>query len=445
MNQNQTLGLDRYRRVLPEAEFSALDAWVSSFYPFQREWLLEESDLSIANKARQIGASHTTGAVGVLWGAFHGELTTIISIGDTESAEVLEKARRHAFVLTQLGSNMARMTRNNSREVHFASGGRIIALPSSGGRGFTGNVFLDEFGYQEHAAKVWDAAAAVTLLGGRLRVASTPNGVGNDFHQLWELARLKNSGWTTHEINIERAIADGYPLDLKKCWSRAKGDPRLFSQMFSCKFLDGQQQYIPSKLIEAATCDVYCPEDGVAYAGLDIGRTADLTVLCIVRVDEQKVAHVIHIESKKRTSHEDLEELAAMAFGPVFRCKRLCVDASGMGAFPAERLQKKFGRTKVEPVVFTLRSKEDLATALYQRFAEQTIRIPKGDELRDDISSLRRIVTSAGNIRYDAPHTDRGHADRAWALALAIHGCSGPGRAKHEVHDHNTEANTQWT
>ena len=71
---------------------------------------------------------------------------------------------------------------------------------------------------------------------------------------------------------------------------------------------------------------------------------------------------------------------------------------------------------------FTQGSKEVLATTLYEAFAKGIIRIPEGDrELREDLASLRRIVTAAGNVRYDAPTTAEGHADRAWALALALH------------------------
>jgi phage FluMu gp28-like protein len=109
-----------------------------------------------------------------------------------------------------------------------------------------------------------------------------------------------------------------------------------------------------------------------------------------------------------------------------------------MGAFPADEMQKRHGRMRVEPVVFTQQSKEDLATSLYTAFTQKTVHIPRADKnlgagavefgcaqkLRDDLCSIRRVITIAGNIRYDAPHTDEGHADRAWALALALHGCN---------------------
>src|ERR1700733_12492117 len=131
--------LEIYRSCLPKHEYAALESWATTFYPVQLDWMLTPEQLAICNKSRQIGLSHSSAAVGVLWGAFHGELTTIVSVGQEESDEVLDKAKKHAAVLAKLGSDMARSVKSNTEEILFASGGRILSLPSSGGRGFTGN------------------------------------------------------------------------------------------------------------------------------------------------------------------------------------------------------------------------------------------------------------------------------------------------------------------
>lgn len=59
-------------------------------------------------------------------------------------------------------------------------------------------------------------------------------------------------------------------------------------------------------------------------------------------------------------------------------------------------------------------------------FEERTIRIPDHRDVRADINSVKRFVTPAGNIRFDAEHTDRGHADRFWALAMVVNAASEP-------------------
>lgn len=450
--------LGAYRGALPENEWSALSAWAHTFYDFQLDWLLDPSRFSACNKSRQIGMSHTTGAAVVMWGAFLGETTTLISIGQREADEVLDKAKKHARALQMLGSRWAHAT-PRGEQLMFASGGRIIAVPSSsGGRSFSGNVFLDEYAYLEKPQEIWDAAAAVTLHAGKFRVASTPNGVGNEFHHFWSRER-SHRGWTMHEFPLDRAIADGMRVSVDDCWKMAKGDPRIFDQLFNCKFLDGSIQYISSELVADASVDDLYTWEGEYFAGLDIGRTVDRTVLVVLRKRPDDNRVLAWIAGCKRTDSDALENLVDWAF-QTFKPRRLCVDATGMGAFPAERLQKKHGRIRVEPVTFSAPVKEDLATTLYSAFAERNVRIAKtsaalrlpheisatlrglaqkwvipraAEQLREDVCAIRREITTAGNVRYDAPRTDEGHADSAWALALALHACGKAASKKHEI------------
>ncbi len=430
---------------LPANEWQAVSAWVDSFFRYQQEWLLDWSRFTLLNKARQIGASHTYAAAAVLWALF-GEGTTIVSVGEREAIEVLDKARIHAQILVQLGSKYARAVMNSKVAVTFKSGGRILALPAtSAGRSFTGNVLLDEFGYHgEHAQKVWDGAGGTMTHGGRLRVMSTPNGVGNLWHETFT-DPAKHKGYRLFATTMAEAIEDGLPVDLEQCWKQARNDPRVFDQLFNCKFLGGEHQYLPTEAVtDAATDDLYTYE-GDYFAGLDIGRSVDKTVLIVLRKNpisgECRVARIV---SCKFTDTELLDKIVQEAFRK-FNIKRMCVDSTGMGAFPAERMQKRFGRTRVEPVVFTTNSKEELATTLYSAFTEKLIKIPKTDaalpglqtgiaaQLRQDLCAIRRERTASGAFRYDAPHTENGHADSAWALALALHASGGPSRRRHEV------------
>lgn len=100
--------------------------------------------------------------------------------------------------------------------------------------------------------------------------------------------------------------------------------------------------------------------------------------------------------------------------------RRACLDATGLGEMLAENARRAFGY-KVEPVKFTLEVKADLAQRLRLFFEDRRIRIPEDRALREDLHAVRRIITPSGNVRYDAERSERGHADRFWALALALH------------------------
>jgi phage FluMu gp28-like protein len=75
----------------------------------------------------------------------------------------------------------------------------------------------------------------------------------------------------------------------------------------------------------------------------------------------------------------------------------------------------------VEEVTFTGASKEQMAIHLRQKFEDKGVRIPAQSAIRNDLHSVKKIVTAANNIRYDADRNEAGHADRFWALALALH------------------------
>ena len=350
-------------------------------------------------------------------------------------------------MLAALGSKFAKLTKDTNQEIRFASGGRVLALPSTGGRGYTGNLILDEFAYHAHAEETWDSAIPTMRLGQfRLRIVSTPNGMGNTFADVVERirsGRLKKT--VLHQVSIEDAAKDGFPVNWDECWEDAKGDPRLFDQLFRCSFLDNQFQYVPTDAIELCESndDLTKAPGDAHYGGLDIGRVKDRTVLIVIRFC-RGVRTVVHIESARRTDSEAIHSMVDRAFQR-FNLKRLCIDQTGLGAFPAADIKKKHServdpphrRPRVEPLDFTMKLKGLLATGLYTAITGGTLVLPKTDAalpniepglakmLRADIAAIRRIVTAAGNVVYDAPSTAEGHADSAWALALALHASSG--------------------
>lgn len=162
------------------------------------------------------------------------------------------------------------------------------------------------------------------------------------------------------------------------------------------------------------------------YAGFDVGRKRDRSVLWVL----ERVGDVFHtrsvrvMENVPFSQQEDVLHLL-LRDG---RVKRLCVDATGIGAMLAERLRQRWNH-RVEGVHFTAASKSELAMPLVRLFQDRLIRVPADPETREDLHKVRRTVTAAGNVRFDATRDDAGHADRFWALALAYHAADRePGR-----------------
>jgi phage FluMu gp28-like protein len=98
--------------------------------------------------------------------------------------------------------------------------------------------------------------------------------------------------------------------------------------------------------------------------------------------------------------------------------RRACIDSTGMGAPLAESLEREFG-PRVEPVTFTAAVKEDMAYRVKRRMEQRLDLIPDSPEIARAFGAVKKLVTAAGNTRFDAERTDLGHADEFWAKALA--------------------------
>jgi phage FluMu gp28-like protein len=367
---------------------------------------------------------------------------------------------------------------------------RIIGLPANPdtARGYSGHIVLDEFAFHGDASKIFAACFPIITRGYSIEVISTPNGTAGKFYEIAKQADLvgtRDSGlgirensstqfpapstqlWSGHKVDIYDAVAQGLKADINLLRSGCD-DEETWLQEYGCQFLSDAQNYIPVELIstcvhEEATTEwispvsrVSNPESPDLYLGIDIGRKRDLTVAWLfekvggilwsrhllemkkLSFDEQERAICNLIEGVAQGPHSGpaaLQSTAERPYGisgkPQGRSagpalpRRICVDQSGIGMMLAEHLVQRYGGC-VEPITFTQQNKERMAPAVKQCFEERTVRIPDNREVRADINAVKRFVTMAGNVRFDADHTDKGHADRFWALAMVVNAASAP-------------------
>ena len=159
------------------------------------------------------------------------------------------------------------------------------------------------------------------------------------------------------------------------------------------------------------------------YVGVDVARKHDLTVIDVGEKIGDTIWDRMRIELHDKKFSEIEEELfRILRFPSVRRC---CIDATGIGMQLAERAKDHF-RWKVEPVTFTALVKEDLAFALRMAFEDRKLRIDPDPALRADLRGIKKVTTSAGNIRFEADNDDS-HCDRFWAKALRQHASKSKG------------------
>ena len=151
---------------------------------------------------------------------------------------------------------------------------------------------------------------------------------------------------------------------------------------------------------------------------MDVGRDHDLTVIWVC----ERVADTFFTRAVDCLQNQTFEaqEAALYAWLECPQLRRCCIDATGIGRQFCERAQHTYGSGRVERVPFTSPVKEELAYPVRAAFERRALRIPCHPAIRADLRAIRKETTTAGNIRFTADRGKNGHADRFWALALAL-------------------------
>lgn len=401
------------------------------FYPYQSRWAANKNRFKIGMFARQTGKTFTTtfeiaedcqmvdvGGGRTRW--------VILSRGERQAKEAIEEGvKRHCQALGSIVKSMETNYQTDGAtyralEVELPGGSRITALPANPdtARGFSSNVFLDEFAFHQDSRKIWTALFPVISAGHKLRVVSTPNGKGNKFY---DLMTGSDPVWHRQVTDIYQAVADGLPRNVEELRA-ALGDDDAWSQEYELKWLDEASAWLSYDLISSCEDDragrpeLY--EGGLCSVGVDIAARNDLFVIW---VDELvgDVAWCREIITRKRISFAEQDALLDDVFDR-YRVMRCCMDQTGMGEKPVEDAQNRHGTYRVEGVLFTGPNKLALATLGKQAFEDRKTRIPMGDPaLRADLHKLKKVVGPTGTPRFVADSDSAGHADRAWAKFLA--------------------------
>ena len=208
-------------------------------------------------------------------------------------------------------------------------------------------------------------------------------------------------------------------------------DEATWRAAYECQFVDEAHALLPYDLLLARV------DDGLEYplktqtlwdaqnlyAGYDVGRKHDMSVLIIVERLKDNYRWRGAVELREAPFDDQFRLLSDILRTRGLR--RLAIDQSGLGMQLAEQLSRAFG-SRVEPITMTAPVKESLASRIQAVFQKGEITIPDHRPLIDDLHSMARSITLSGNVRYAAPREAGSHADRWTALALALQAGSKP-------------------
>lgn len=424
------------------------------FLPFQSRWVGDKSRLKGCDKGRQLGfswcaayeANEETAVEGARFDHWVSSRDEIQSKLFNEDCKLWAKAMQ--VVADDLGEQVIDAKSMQSAYVlRFSNGRRINSMSSNpdAQAGKRGSRLLDEFALHPDPRKLWSIAYPGITWGGSMKIISTHRGSHNFFNQLkrevFEKGNPKGISW--HTVTLQNALDEGFLWKLQQNlpsederqamdeaayfdWVKAGcADEESFLQEYMCQPADDDAAFLEYDLIAKSEYpgdfDWTATEGGQLFIGVDIGRKHDLTVIWVL----EKLGDVLytrHVETMKNMTKGDQEKIL---WPWVARGERSCFDSTGLGIGWTDDAQKRFGNYKVEGVSFTQKSKEAMAYPVRGAMEDRRLRIPHDPLIRADLRSVTKQTTAAGNIRFTAERNASGHADRFWALALAIHAAQG--------------------
>jgi phage FluMu gp28-like protein len=433
----------------------------SNLLEYQDECRADKSRFRIDLWSRQTGKDHTASEVAAedcfaaLVDGRNGTQWMVAAPSERQSLETLEKGKAWVEGFGLVIDDYKEMRDGNGSTQQLLKSAEITVCLKNGNtklvsklravpgrpqtvRGLSANVILTEFDFFEDASATWKAILpSITnpLKGGekKIRIITTPNGLGGAAHKIWTKKDGKQK-WVKRRVTIYDAVRMGLPVDIEEL-REAFDDPEGWAQEFECEFLDTASVLLGYELLAAIenpmateTCDpsYWAPQQRThpVDLGIDFGRTKDRTV-CWANEDLGGFAMTREVFTLHNTpTHVQFEHLE-----PRCRAARsVSFDYTGPGIGLGDLLVKEFGEWnpdahkfgKIKLVTFTNAIKLRIFPALRAKADKRMMGIPVSVAIREDLHSMSRVTTPAGNITYKAPHTVDGHADKCTALALCL-------------------------
>ncbi len=361
----------------------------------------------------------------------------------------------------------------------FASGYRVEALSSrpENIRGLQGTVVIDEAAFHKNVRDVLDAVNALLIWGGKIRVISSHNGVQSPFNELIREAVAGKVPFSVHTIPFDAAVKNG--LFVRVClikgdeWTAEKeaaweaeirgsygSRTSKMRQELDAIPAEAEGAALTRVVIESCMSDALPPvvrwdrpdefkelEDyereaqALAFCnqmlkpllanldktrehsfGEDFARKGDKTAIIVLETGVDLVRRARLVVELKNIPFDQQRDILFYVVDAIPRMIGGALDATGNGAFLAEKARQRYGESIVE-VMLSQKWYAVNMVAYTAAFADKTILYPNDADILADHQALAYVK---GIIKVPDGHSTKGadgydrHGDTAPAGALAF-------------------------
>lgn len=450
--------------------------------PYQQAWIADQSQLKVAEKSRRIGLTWAEAADDVLIAAADGgQNVYYIGYNQDMAIEFIEACGMWARAFNYASSQVEEGLWDEGKEdiktytIRFpGSGRRIVALSSRPAnlRGKQGVVVIDEAAFHDKLGELLKAALALLIWGGRVRVISTHDGVGNPFNELIQMIRAGKRKGSVFRCDFREAIDQGLYrrvcLRLGREWTAA-GEAAWMEDVYSFYGDAAEEEldvvpkesagaYLPGVLIEARMQPVpivrlkrddtwgqmpehlrraeiadWCRDELLpllekldparAHAfGEDFARSGDLTVLAPGEIGQDLVRRVPFSVELRNIPFAQQRQIIWYILDRLPRLRGAAFDSRGNGQQLAEETADKYGHGLIHQVMLSDKWYGENLPRFKAAFEDAVIEIPRDADVKDDLRAIQMIggVPKIPKTTGQGKKGERRHGDAAIALALML-------------------------
>lgn len=468
----------------------------------QREWCALEADLKVGDKGRRTGITFAEALDDTLIAGARREAggDNIFYVGDTKDKglEFIGYCAHFARVIVQAqGMGVSAIeeflfedqTEDGKTQqiaayrIRFASGFTITALSSNPAniRGLQGIVVIDEAAFHKNVQAVIEAATALLIWGGKIRVISTHNKRSNPFAQLIDDIKKGRYGDTAkvYRVTFDDAVINGLyerVCLMKRMTPTAEGKEKWYKKIralygprkaamreeLDAVPRDGGGASIPSVWIDRSmrmvrpvlrlvldddfvrksnweredfaeawikrhlepALELLRPDRPTVF-GMDFARHRNFTTMVPLQIEQNlSRTNPFAVELQKVPSRQQRDILWYLIRGlPMFRGGSM--DATGPGLVLAEDTADEFGHEVIHQITLSRAWYAEFMPKMVQRFEDDHYDLPRDENVEADLRAVEEtdgipMVVKVNSADVKEPELLR-HGDYAIGLVLAEH------------------------
>jgi phage FluMu gp28-like protein len=385
----------------------------------------QTSQFTAARWARQTGKSHTISALLLHYALTH---------PDSNIGIVGPSWRQTKLIIKHINNFLQKLPQSTYKKpqrtsVTLTNGSSIEAYPNNPDtiRGPKLHiVYADEFNFIPNDEELYDAMLfTLGTTNGKFVCTSTPWRTDSIFFKIFHSQAYAD--YAKSHVTWQQALEPNGPLKpqiLTRIKRQLEGDPCRWQREMNADWAENQNSWLTQAQItqcinhQLQYISFDAKPSGNFYAGLDLGKHQDPSVLAIVKVEQQKIS-LIHMR------RFPLETPYASIIGYVKTISdrwrvihKILVDSSGVGDYITEDMTNT-GLDNIEGVTFTQMSKQEMAQHIKQAVTEKRLLIPYDSSLIAELNLETYELSKDGRVLLSHPQGT--HDDRFWALALATY------------------------